>query len=184
MTTFLLKLWSYIPHRKNIQLSLIRIFQDQFLVGVTGIIFNVKNEVLLFRHTYRKIAWSLPAGYLNAKEHPIEGLAREIEEESGLIISIDERLDIKTDRDTARLEVSYIGTYLGGEFRPSSEVDDYGFFSQTKLPLIPKNQLLLIQDALEKKQTAGKNILNMPASKVVNNKNLNFLNILKNYYSI
>ena len=30
-------------------------FQNKFLVGVTGVIFNEKNEVLLFKHTYRHV---------------------------------------------------------------------------------------------------------------------------------
>lgn len=184
MTPLIIRLWSLIPHRKNIQLALIRIFQDQFLIGVTGIIFNAKNEVLLFKHTYRKIAWSLPAGYLKAKEHPTEGLSREIEEESGFIISIDERLDIKTDRDTARLEVSYIGTYLGGEFRSSSEVDDFGFFSLNNLPLIPRNQVLLIRDALDTKKLTGTEVLNRQVPEAVNKNSLNFLELIRNYFSI
>ena len=66
--------------------------QDQFLVGVTGVIFNEKNEVLLFKHTYRKQSWSLPGGYLKAGEHPAEALEREIKEESGLVVSADAML--------------------------------------------------------------------------------------------
>lgn len=184
MNPILLKFWKLLPFNKNFRLFLIRFFQDQFLIGVTGIIFNAKDEVLLFKHTYRKITWSLPAGYLNAKEHPVEGLAREIEEESGFIVSIDDRLDIKTDRETARLEVSYIGTYLGGEFNKSAEVDDYGFYNQDKLPLILKNQYLLIREALEKRKSYHQEKLVRPISQVVNKKSLNLLDLIKNYYSI
>lgn len=184
MTPILLKLWKWLPLKKKLQLTLVRIFQDQFLVGVTGIIFNAKDEILLFKHTYRKIAWNLPAGYLNAKEHPVEGLTREIEEESGFIVSIDERLEIKTDRDTARLEVSYTGTYLGGDFKRSDEVEDYGFYKIDKLPVIPKNQFLLITQALNKRNSDNKVILNRPVTRELSKRSLNFLDIVKNYYSI
>ncbi|OGM73384.1 hypothetical protein A2422_03840 [Candidatus Woesebacteria bacterium RIFOXYC1_FULL_31_51] len=126
-----------------------RFFQDQFLVGVTGIIFNDKNEILLFKHTYRSHAWSLPGGYLKSGEHPREALEREIKEESGLVVSVDESLKTRTDRDTARLDMCYIGVLIGGDFAPTSEVSEYGFFTQDKLPLLRKNQVFLIDEALK-----------------------------------
>lgn len=128
-----------------------RVFQDQFLVGVTGIIFNEKEEILVFKHTYRQTKWSLPGGYIKSKEHPFEGLEREIMEESGLLISGDEQFKMRTDRENARLDITVIGKYIGGEFKPSAEVSEFGFFSYENLPNISKNQLLLIRDALQKR---------------------------------
>lgn len=125
-----------------------RFLQDQFLVGVTGIIFNDNQEVLLFKHSYRAHAWSLPGGYLKSGEHPREGLEREIKEESNLVVSIDEALKTRTDREVARLDICYRGIYIGGEFVPSAEVIECGFFSKDALPLLRKNQLFLIHEAL------------------------------------
>ena len=127
-----------------------RHLNDQFLVGVTGIIFNEKKQILLFHHTYRTVQWSLPGGYLKAKEHPKEGLEREVKEESGLTISADTRLRIRTDRDTARLDIVYIGLFIGGTFSPSAEVTKAEFFTFEDLPLISKDQLFLIQEALKR----------------------------------
>ena len=127
-------------------------FQDQFLVGVTGLIFNEHNEVLVFRHTYRQRAWSLPGGYMNGKEHPKEALAREIKEESGFTVSIDWRMKVRTDRETARLDISYIGTYIGGNFVPSDEVSEARFCSLRNLPSIRRDQLFLIEQALEQRE--------------------------------
>ncbi len=78
MTILLAKLWRLFKLPKNIQLNIMRLTQDQFLVGTTGIVFNNKDEVLLFKHTYRQHQWSLPGGYMKATEHPSEGLDREI----------------------------------------------------------------------------------------------------------
>ena len=150
MKSFLAKVWKFLNLPKGVQLFFMRFFQNQFLVGVTGIIFNEKNEVLLFKHTYRdKNHWSLPGGYLKGKEHPKEGLEREIKEESGLTVSADERLKIRTDRDSARLEIVYKGAYIGGEFSPSNEVKEIGFFPFEKLPSIPTDQLIFIEKALK-----------------------------------
>lgn len=157
MKTLLAKLWRVLKLPKNIQLGIMRRLQDQFLIGVTGIIFNDKGEVLLLKHTYRQIPWSLPGGYLKAREHPQEGLEREVEEESGLIVSVDEALKTRTDRYTARLDLTYIGKFIGGKFRKSHEVSDYGFFAFAKLPLISKSQLLLIQESLKQKNTLSNN---------------------------
>lgn len=154
MTGLLLKIWRILKLPPNLQLFLARRVNDEFLVGVTGIFFNDNNEVLLFKHTYRDNGgWSLPGGYVKAKEHPKEGLEREIKEESGFIVSADERLKIRTDRTTARLDITYSGVYIGGEFTPSKEVSDARFFSFESLPLIPKDQLLFIEQALNTRIT-------------------------------
>jgi len=151
--TFLAKLWKALHLPKGLQLLAMRFLQDQFLVGVTGIIFNDKNEVLLFKHVYRSHAWSLPGGYLKSGEHPREALEREIKEESGLVVSVDESLKTRTDRDSARLDMCYIGVLIGGDFKPTHEVSEYGFFTQDKLPLLRKNQLFLIDEAIRQRNT-------------------------------
>ena len=145
------KLWRLLSLPKNLQLSIMRLTQNEFLIGVTGVILNERNEVLICKHIYRQNKWSLPGGYIKGKEHPKEGLEREVFEESSLTISADERMKIRTDRDTARLDITYIGTFIGGEFKPSGEVTNFGFFSMDTLPLIPKNQLLLIEQAMTSK---------------------------------
>lgn len=155
MKTLLSKAWRALSLPKVIQLSIMRLFQDQFLIGVTGVIFNEKDEILLFKHTYRQTSWSLPGGYSKSKEHPFETLEREIMEESGLVVSADEQLNIRTDRQTSRLDVTVVGKHIGGEFKPSNEVSEFGFFALVNLPLISKNQLLLIEHVLHNRKSSS-----------------------------
>lgn len=155
MKSLLIKIWKLLSLPKGIQLFLVRLFESQFLVGVTGIIFNDKGEILLFKHTYRQHAWSLPGGYVKSGEHPKEALEREIKEESNLVISADTQLKTRTDRETARLDMCYMGVFIGGEFTPSKEVSEYGFFSRDNMPLLRKNQVFLIDEALKQKDTPG-----------------------------
>lgn len=145
-------LWKKLGFSKNVQLKIMGLIQDKFLVGVTGVIFNDKEEILLFKHTYRGNSWSLPGGYIKGKEHPREGLEREIKEESDLVVSVDERMKIRTDRETARLDITYSGVFIGGKFIPSREVSEAKFFSFDNLPIIPKSQLVFIQMALKKRK--------------------------------
>lgn len=147
MKTLLAKVYRLLHLSKSLQLFIMRFFQTRFLVGVTGIIFNDHREILLFKHTYRSHAWSLPGGYMKSGEHPRESLEREIKEESGLVVSIDDALKTRTDRDYARLDLCYSGILVGGDFIPSPEVSQYGFFALDKLPLLRKNQLFLIDQA-------------------------------------
>ena len=149
MKSFLAKIWKLLNMPKGIQLFFMRFFQNQFLVGVTGVIFNDKNEVLLFKHTYRQHSWSLPGGYMKSGEHPKEALEREIKEESGFVVSADKQLKTRTDRESSRLDMCYIGVFIGGEFIKTEEVSEYGFFSQDKMPLLRSNQVFLIEEALQ-----------------------------------
>lgn len=151
MKTLLAKIWKFLHLTKGAQLFTMRLLQNQFLIGVTGIIFNEKNEILLFKHVYRSHAWSLPGGYLKSGEHPREALEREIKEESGLVVSVDKSLKTRTDRDTARLDMCYTGVLIGGNFTPTHEVSEYGFFTQKNFPLLRKNQLFLIDEALKQR---------------------------------
>ena len=153
MRNLLAKIYRALHLPKMVQLFLMRFFQDRFLVGVTGIIFNDKKEILLFKHTYRSHAWALPGGYLKSGEHPREALEREIKEESGFVISVDDPLKTRTDRDSARLDICYTGILIGGDFTPTHEVSEYGFFTQDKLPLLRKNQVFLIDEALKRVNT-------------------------------
>ena len=147
MKTILAKIYRSFHFSKGWQLFIMNFFQTKFLVGVTGIIFNDQKEILLFKHTYRSHAWSLPGGYLESGEHPRESLEREIKEESGFVVSIDDSLKTRTDRDYARLDLCYTGVFIGGDFTPSHEVSEFGFFALDKLPLLRTNQLFLIEEA-------------------------------------
>lgn len=152
MNDALASLWKALGLSKKVQLRIMRILQDEFLIGVTGIIFDDKNDVLLVNHSYRDGSrWSLPGGYIKTGEHPKEGLEREIKEETGLIVSADERMKIRTDRETARLDITYMGILMGGQLKLSSEVKEVGFFAFDKLPQISKNQLIFIDKALKKR---------------------------------
>lgn len=145
MMRLLARVWKALHLPKGIQLNVMRVLQDQFLVGVTGIIFNDKDQILLLKHSYREVLWGLPGGYIKAREHPKEGLEREIREETGFVVSADTRYKIRTDRETARLDIVYIGTFIGGEFTPSAEVTEARFYSFEDFPVIRRNDIALIE---------------------------------------
>lgn len=156
MKLLLAKIWRSVNIASKLQLKIMRMMNDEFLIGITGIIFNDKNEVLLVKHTYRQIKWSLPGGYLKAREHPSEGLEREIKEETGFIVSADRQLKLRTDRSTGRLDITYTGKFIGGEFTPSEEVTEYGFYSFDNLPILLKDQVIFIHHAINEQNKLRK----------------------------
>ena len=160
MKALLARTWKLLSLPKSLQIVLMRATQDEFLIGVTGVILNDKNEILVCKHTYRggSEGWSLPGGYIKAREHPKEGLAREIEEETGLIVRAEEQFRLRTDRETARIDISLIGKFIGGEFRPSNEVSQAQFFPFNKLPILSQNQLVLIKEILNRKEGKPKEL--------------------------
>lgn len=150
MYKILLKIWKILPFTTKIKVWIMGILNDQFLIGVTGIFFDKKNRILLVKHSYRGgDSWSLPGGYIKKGEHPKEGLEREVDEETGYIVSADIRLKIRTDRDNARLDITYAGEFIGGNYKPSTEITDADFFRFERLPILPQDQLVFIDKALK-----------------------------------
>ena len=152
MKLLLARIWRSVNIASKLQLRIMRLLNDEFLIGVTGIIFNENNEVLLVKHTYRQTKWSLPGGYLKAREHPSEGLEREIKEETGFIVSADHQLKLRTDRSTGRIDITYTGKFIGGEFKASEEVTEYGFYSFENLPIVLKDQVVFIHHAMHQQR--------------------------------
>lgn len=154
-------IWRRLGLSKSVQLAVMRLTQDEFLIGVSGVIFDGEGRILVCKHTYRSHQWSLPGGYIKAGEHPQEGLAREIEEETGLVVHVNDILKVRTDRQTARIEINCIGTLIGGQFTPSAEVESGRFFAFENLPILTKDQIVLIHEAMEKvkKSNASKEML-------------------------
>src|SRR5882724_11156083 len=138
---------------KKLQLALMHIVNDEFLIGVTGVVLNKKNEVLLLKHAYRQTSWSLPGGYLKKGEYPQKGLEREVWEESKLKVKMEKIIKAWYDPASARVDISCMGKFHSGKFSPSTEINDYGFFAYRDLPTIGKEQRELITNALQEEKS-------------------------------
>jgi 8-oxo-dGTP diphosphatase len=141
----LLQIWNQLALTKNLQIKFLRIINDKFLIGVTGVIFNDKYEVLLVKHSYRRVPWSLPGGYLQANEHPKKGLEREIYEETNFRVHVEKIIQTKHDKDTPRIDMCYVGTFKKGKFKMSDEVVDFEFVPINKLPKLINDQYKQIE---------------------------------------
>lgn len=148
--SLLISAWKYLPLGKTLRRLGLWILNDRFLIGVTGVIFDEDNKILLLKHTYRRVAWSLPGGYLQSQEYPKTGLTREILEETGFKVKVIKIITTKTDK-RGRIDLSYFGMYRSGKFTPSEEVSAYRWAPLTKLPRLLTDQYEQIHEAYRRK---------------------------------
>lgn len=115
------------------------VFYQNSKPGVGALIIK-GNEILLAKRTkapYRGY-WDIPGGFLEAGEHPLDGLRREIKEETGLKIKPGKILGIFMDKygsekwDT--LNIFYIVEIVSGKMQAKSDVSELKWFSKKSLP--------------------------------------------------
>ncbi|MFO7663323.1 MAG: NUDIX domain-containing protein [Chloroflexota bacterium] len=81
--------------------------------------------------------WSLPAGFLDQGEDPRETAIRETREETGILVVIEDVLDVffnPPDIGGASIFVLYRATQIGGSLVAGDDAEDAGFFSLDQLP--------------------------------------------------
>jgi len=143
-------LWREVPFPRWFRDRVLEKANKNFLVGVVGFIFNDKGELLLLKHTYRKSQWGLPSGWLE-HEQPDKGLVREVYEESNLRISVDRTVHTQYYTNPHQLTVYMQGTFIEGEFKPSDEVSEYGFYKMGDWPEgMSQEQIIYIKEHIEK----------------------------------
>ena len=130
--TILLKIWRVLP--LWIQIVLSRFIRPLFQVFAAAVIFNNDNEILLVKSTYQRFhPWGLPGGSLDYGESAEDAALREVWEETGFQVEIERLLLVKTWRPDC-LGLYYLCRIIGGEFRPTDEVSEFGYFSLEYLP--------------------------------------------------
>jgi ADP-ribose pyrophosphatase YjhB (NUDIX family) len=110
-----------------------REYPDRPIVGVGGVVVQHGRVVLVRRAKAPRLGeWSIPGGMLELGEKLRDGVAREIEEETGLHVKSEEVLDvfdsIVTDAAGKTqyhyVLVDYLCSVTGGELRAASDVSE------------------------------------------------------------
>ncbi len=118
---------------------------DRFLVGVTGLGVDPAGQVLLARHRFGAPQWRFLGGFLHPKERVEDALAREIKEETGLVIEVGPILEVVTGYRWARVELVFAFRVTGGMQALTAEVADLEWFAPDDLPEVRADQRGLIE---------------------------------------
>jgi len=92
--------------------------------------------------------WDVPGGFLEEGEHPLDGLRRELREETGLEVEPVDFLGVWMDRyggdstAEATLNLYWTARVTGGEPAPADDVDDLRWFNRHELP--PAGELAFV----------------------------------------
>ena len=99
-------------------------------------------RVLLGRRSIEphKDLWDVPGGFLEPWEDPLDGVRREVLEETGYEIEPGEVLailvDVYDDPSVYTFNVYYLARIVGGEPRPADDVAELGWFGPDELPAV------------------------------------------------
>ncbi|MEV6036056.1 NUDIX domain-containing protein [Nonomuraea sp. NPDC052116] len=106
------------------------------MVGVTGIVRDSEGRVLLLRHRMwpPDRQWGCPTGYANKSETFEDTVVREVREETGLTVKVNQLVHVKSGYKL-RVEVAYEAQFTGGTLTIDSvEILEAKWFSPHNLP--------------------------------------------------
>lgn len=141
----LLRIWRDVPFPGWLRTVFLRVMNPSFMVGAMALIQDDQGRVLVIEHTYRRvIPWGLPGGWLKRAESPERGLAREVFEETGFEVQVEQLLAADFWGST-QLDLLYRCTVLRGTFRSSDETRTHRWVLPDELPELLPNQLALMR---------------------------------------
>ncbi len=132
MIPFLLRIWRTLPLWVHFLAA--KLVRPKFRAAVAALIFDDHGQILLFKHTYRKFEWGIPAGGLEHREQPADAIKREFFEETSMQIQVERLLTVVSAREDHHLGMIYLCKITGGEFKESHEISEMKYFPVNQLP--------------------------------------------------
>jgi len=143
----LLKIWRIFPFWLQEVAS--RIIRPLFRVFAVAVIFDQDDRLLFVKMTYQRVhPWGLPGGGLEYGEVPETAVRREVQEETGWDVDIEKFLFVKA-WSPDRVGLYYLCRIKSGEFRPSDEISEFGYFASNDLPNVRPVDIEVINQIFE-----------------------------------
>lgn len=106
-----------------------------------AVLIQQNGSILLARRIFspNKGDWTLPAGFVDARENPEDAAIREAWEETGLVVKILGLRQIISGREHERgadIVIVYDAEVIGGELKAGDDADEVAYFPLNKLPNI------------------------------------------------
>jgi 8-oxo-dGTP diphosphatase len=132
MMKLFLRTWRTLP--MWIHVLAMRMFRPKFRAAVAAMIFDEQGRILLFKHTYRKFEWGIPAGGLEYDEQPEKAIVREFFEETGIQIKVEKLLLAESSKEDHNISLIYLCKIVSGTFKESNEISEMKYFDVDDLP--------------------------------------------------
>ncbi len=140
-----------------------RSYPDRPWLGVGGIVFKDQEVLLIKRGKEPGLGkWSIPGGAVEVGESVKTALCREIEEETGLLVEVQDLVEIFEriiPDDQGRILYHYVLMdywcgIISGKLKAQSDADEAGFYSVVSLGTmnLPRETERVILKAYEKHQ--------------------------------
>ncbi len=113
----------------------VKIIVPRHRIGVALVALDEENRIFLLRHVFHPAApWGLPAGWLERKESPADGILRELREETGLTAVLGQPLSIDYSDTANHIGIVYTGQIQSGKLQLSAEILDARWFPVDQIP--------------------------------------------------
>lgn len=150
MNKTLLQIWRVLP--MWIHVLAMRTYRAKFRAAVAAMVFDEQGRILLFKHTYRKFEWGIPAGGLEYNEQPDKAIVREFFEETGMQIKVEKILLAESSKEDRNISLIYLCKIVNGTFKESSEISEMKYFDVNELPQMlfaEKNLIRFVSKSLK-----------------------------------
>jgi ADP-ribose pyrophosphatase YjhB (NUDIX family) len=104
-------------------------------VGVFATIIDKFDRILLTKIRYGSGNWTLPGGHLEKNESPIDGVKREVLEETGYVVEVENLVSIYSAPSKDDLVLLFRTRIVEkNDWEPNDEIEQVAFFERTNLP--------------------------------------------------
>jgi 8-oxo-dGTP diphosphatase len=116
-------------------------------IGSALLVRNEANQILLGKRNKdpQRGSWVIPGGKIHAFESIAEAAARELREETGLVVEVGEHFnvyEIINPPNEHRIVIYSWGKVVSGEARPSDDISELRFFELDELGEVPVTPLV------------------------------------------
>ncbi len=128
----LLRIWRSLPIWVHFLAA--KLVRSRFRAAVAALVFDEQGRILLFKHTYRKWQWGIPAGSLEYHEQPADAIVREFFEETSMQIKVEKLLLAESSKEDHNISLIYLCEIVSGIFKESPEISEMKYFDVNALP--------------------------------------------------